>query len=151
MKKIAILSLALVQSLLVLGQIEFTGYLTDQNNKKLKQVTIKLYDENEIISSNLVNNKFNYTLSANKHYTLEIEKDGFFVKRIAISTVDAQNTSEPFSFIVEMIEKNDTTDDSASDFPSAIIEYKKSKKAFDFNTTYAKSVKKEQAGVLEEN
>lgn len=148
MKKIIVFSVALIYSVFAYSQIEFLGYLTNQENKKLKQVTVNLYEDNTLVSSTVFNLKFNYTFEPNKHYTIEIVKDGFFTKRIAVSTVDAAVTSDPFSFIVELTPKDESIDEAVFDFPTAIIEYKKSKKTFSFNETYAKSVKKEQEAVL---
>ncbi|NCP45962.1 MAG: hypothetical protein COW67_05625 [Flavobacteriales bacterium CG18_big_fil_WC_8_21_14_2_50_32_9] len=148
MKKFAMLFCTALSVCCAYSQINFTGYLTDEKNDKLKDVTINVYDQNELISTEIVSKKFSYDLSVNTYYTLELVKDGFFTKRIAISTFGAKNSTEPFLFAVEMLMKQQGKDNLDTDFPSALIEYQKNKQCFSYNASYAKNIKKEQEEVL---
>lgn len=150
MKKIAMLFLMVLSVCCTYSQINFTGYLSDEKNDKLKNVTINIYDQNELISTEIVSKKFSYDLSINTYYTLELVKDGFGTKRIAISTFGAKNTTEPFLFAVEMLQITNENKHSDTDFPSAMIEYNKKKQHFDYNASYAKNIKKQQAEGLVE-
>lgn len=114
----------------------------------MKDITINLYQENDLISTKNWNKKFDYELEIDKYYTLELVKEGFITKRIAISTFDGDKGAEPFMFVMELLKKRDGVDESELDFPSALIEYKKNKGNFNFNVDYSKSIKKEQETVL---
>ncbi len=130
------------------GQVSFAGYLVDKDNKKMKGVSVKLYEGNELVSTKKWSYKFNYELKLETYYTMELEKSGFITKRIAISTFEGDKGAEPFMFVMELIEKKDAIEDVDSDFPSALIEYKKDEGEFDFDEKYAKNLKKEQKEAL---
>lgn len=129
-------------------QVNFTGYLVDEQNLKMKDVIINLYEENNLVSTNKWAKKFSYDLELEKYYTLELMKEGFIPKRVAISTFEGDKGAESFMFVMELLKKRDGVDESELDFPSALIEYKKSKGSFNFNVPYSKSIKKEQAEAL---
>jgi len=139
----------ILSSLLAFSQVNFTGYMVDENNSKMRDVTINLYQENELISSIIWAKKFSYDLKIDKYYTLELVKKGFIPKRIAISTFDGDKGADPFMFVMELLKTREGIDESELDFPSALIEYKKNKGSFSFNVPYSKSIKKEQQLVLE--
>jgi hypothetical protein len=130
------------------AQVNFSGYLVDEDNKGMKDVTINLYEENNLISTVKWVKKFSYDLKLQSYYTLELVKEGFIPKRIAISTFEGDKGAEPFMFVMELIKKRPGVDDSDLDFPSALIEYRKNKGEFNFNVDYSKSIKKEQEEVL---
>ena len=132
------------------SQVNFSGYMVDEENKSMRDVTINLYEENVLISTVSWAKKFSYDLKLQKYYTLELVKDGFMPKRIAISTFEGDKGAEPFMFVMELVKKRKGVDDSDMDFPSALIEYKKNKGEFNFNVDYSKSIKKEQDEVLKE-
>lgn len=134
----------------VYSQVNFSGYMVDEDNKSMRDVTINLYEENVLISTVSWAKKFSYDLKLQKYYTLELLKDGFMPKRIAISTFEGDKGAEPFMFVMELVKKRIGVDDSDMDFPSALIEYKKNKGEFNFNVDYSKSIKKEQDEVLKE-
>lgn len=122
------------------AQVSFMGYLVDKNEKSIKDVTINLYHNNEKVSSNDWSKKFEYDLDLEKYYTLELQKEGYETKRIAISTFEGDKGAEPFLFVMELKKAN--KDEEGDDFPSALIEYKKDEGSFSFNVKYAKDVKK---------
>ncbi|PKP51308.1 MAG: hypothetical protein CVT95_01180 [Bacteroidetes bacterium HGW-Bacteroidetes-12] len=151
MKKFAMLFCTAVLSVCcAYSQINFTGYLKDEENNKLKDVTVNIYDQNELISTEIVSKKFSYDLNVNTYYTLELVKDGFFTKRISISTFGAKNSTEPFLFAVEMLVAEDKNKKLDIDFPSALIEYDKKKQIFDYNVSYTKNIKKQSEEVFVE-
>lgn len=132
----------------VFSQVSFTGYLVNEGDEKLKDVSVLLYQGNDLISTQKWSKKFEYDLDMEKYYTMELVKDGFITKRIAISTFEGDKGAEPFMFVMELFEKRDGVDESELDFPSAIIEYKKNKGVFSFNVPYSKNIKKEQNEAL---
>lgn len=146
MKKFLLYLTCFVLANFVHAQVNFSGYMVDKENKSMRDVTINLYEENTLISTTVWGKKFSYDLKLQKYYTLELMKEGFLPKRIAISTFQGDKGAEPFMFVMELIKKNEVVDDSDSDFPSAIIEYKKNKGQFNFNVDYSKSLKKEPEG-----
>ena len=130
------------------SQVNFIGYLVDEENNKMRDVTINLYEDNNLVSSDKWAKKFSYDLELEKYYTLELIKEGFIPKRVAISTFEGDKGADPFMFVMELLKKREGVDESDLDFPSALIEYKKSKGSFNFNVPYSKSIKKEQSEVL---
>lgn len=148
MKKIIFLFFSLLFTQYFYAQVNFSGYLVDENNKGMKDVTINLYEENNLVSSTKWAKKFSYDLKLQSYYTLELVKDDFIPKRIAISTFEGDKGAEPFMFVMELIKKRPGVDDSEMDFPSAIIEYKKTKGEFNFNSDYSRSIKREQEAAL---
>jgi len=132
------------------SQVNFMGYLVSKDNKKIKDVVVNLYKGNEQISSKIWSNKFDYDLDLETYYTLELMKEGFVPKRIAISTFEGDKGAEPFLFVMELIAEKDATEGVDSDFPAVIIEYKKDEGTFDFDEEYAKFLKKEQKDAKKE-
>lgn len=151
MKQIILFSILLFESLVLFSQVNFTGYLVDEDNNKMRDVIINLYEENNLISSTKWAKKFSYDLTLDKYYTLELVKEGFISKKIAISTFEGDKGAEPFMFVMELLKKREGVDESDLDFPSALIEYKKNKGSFNFNVPYSKSIKKEHEQALNAN
>lgn len=116
------------------------GYLVDEEEKGIKDVTVNLYCANEKVSTQSWSKKFEYDLQLEKYYTLELIKDGFETKRIAISTFEGDKGAEPFQFMMELVKARHGNEQD--DFPSALIEYKKNEGAFNFDVKYAKDAKK---------
>ena len=130
------------------SQVTFAGYLVDEENEKMKDVVINLYQDNEKISTQMWSKKFEYNLKLESYYTLELVKEGFIPKRVAISTFEGDKSAEPFMFMMELIKEREGVDNSELDFPTAIIKYKKNKGEFNFDVAYSKSVKKEQEELI---
>lgn len=124
------------------AQVNFTGYLVDQDESKMKNVTINLYSGNELVSSEEWSKKFDYQLDLEKYYTLELVKEGFVTKRIAISTFEGDKGVEPFLFVMELVKAKEG--EEVDDFPTALIKYEKDEGIFNFDVKYAKNLKKEQ-------
>lgn len=148
MKRFLLFAYLFIFPILIFSQVNFTGYLVDEENNRMRDVTINLYEDNNLVSSDKWAKKFSYDLELEKYYTLELIKEGFIPKRVAISTFEGDKGADPFMFVMELLKKREGVDESDLDFPSALIEYKKSKGSFNFNVPYSKSIKKEQSEVL---
>ena len=148
MKRFLFFAYLVIFPMLIFSQVNFTGYLVDEENDRMRDVTINLYEENNLVSTQKWAKRFSYDLELEKYYTLELIKEGFIPKRVAISTFEGDKGADPFMFVMELLKKREGVDESDLDFPSALIEYKKSKGSFNFNVPYSKSIKKEQSEVL---
>ena len=142
--KTIVLTAVILLSFAGYAQVSFTGYMVDINDKKLKDVEVNLYRGNEIISTKNWSKSFDYDLDLEKYYTLEMVKDGFIAKRIAISTFEGDKGAAPFVFVMQLIASEKGLEGLDQDYPSALIEYEKGKKLFKFDTEYAKNLKKEE-------
>mgnify|MGYP000448133083 CR=1 FL=1 len=136
--------ICIIISSLSFSQVSFTGYLVDSEEEKLKDVEVNLYQGNEKVSTTLWSKKFEYNLDLEKYYTLELIKEGFISKKIAISTIKGDKDAEPFLFVMELIKKSKEIKGVDSDYPSALIEFKKEIGGFNFDAEYAKNIKKEE-------
>jgi len=123
----------LMFSLFSSSQVIFAGFIVNSEDKKMKDVAINLYEGNEIVSTEKWNKKFEYDLDLEKNYVLELKKEGFVAKRIAISTFEGDKGMEKEKKGIDAVD---------TDFPSALIEYKKSQGRFTFDSKYAKNKKK---------
>ena len=145
MKQLLLLPIALLLfSTTMFSQVAFTGYLVDTDDKKLKDVEVNLFKGNEKISTKKWSKKFDYNLELETYYTLELVKEGFIAKRIAISTFEGDKGAEPFLFVMELVANKDGIDGLDEDYPSALIKYKKDEGSFNFDVKYAKNLKKEE-------
>lgn len=115
------------------GQIEFKGYILNEKGKKLNNVEVKLYEDNSLIYSDFITNKFAFNLWVNRYYTIELSKEGYFTKRIVFSTLASVYYADPFECDIELIKKSDDLDGSDFDFPVAIVEYKQYQGGFHYN------------------
>lgn len=134
--------LLIILSSITYSQVNFVGYLVDEDNQKIKNVTVNLYSGNELISSQDWSKKFEYQLDLEKYYTLELVKDEYASKRIAISTFEGDKGVDPFMFVMELVKAEKGSEEE--DFPTALIKYKKDEGNFNFDVKYAKNLKKEQ-------
>jgi len=135
----------------LLSQVTFTGYLVDSEDSKLKNVEVNLYQDNEKISSNKWSKKFEYNLELETYYTLELVKEGFIPKLIAISTFEGNKGAEPFMFVMELIKEEDAIKGADTDYPTALIKYKKNEGSFNFDVKYDKSKKKAEKEAIKKN
>lgn len=150
MKTIIIFITTILFSIHGFGQIIFTGFIVNENNKKLTNLEIKIYEDNSLIFSEITARKFSYNLWLNKYYTIEISKKGYYTKRIAVSTLASRYDVDPYECNIELIKKRDGLDESWFDFPAAIIEYKQQEGGFSHNTYYSETYKEEQKLVINE-
>jgi hypothetical protein len=124
-------------------QASFTGYLVDKKENKLKDVTVNLYEGNTQLKSDKYSKKFDFNLELEKYYTVEIIKEGYTPKKIAISTIGGDKAAEPFMFVMEMIEEGKLSENFDVEYPSALIHYKNDEGVYNFDVDYAQNVKKE--------
>jgi hypothetical protein len=116
---------------------------------KAKDVTISLYERNDVISTYTTtkNGQFVLDLERNKYYIVEFSKKGYVTKRILIDTKIASDTLKPkdeFNFDVFLIKSKPNVDYSVLDFPMAIIQFQYNKQRFDFDPKYTRERHSEQ-------
>ena len=58
MKKAIFILISIIFCESFYAQVNFSGYLVDENNKSMKDVTINLYEENNLVSTTKWTKKF---------------------------------------------------------------------------------------------
>lgn len=124
------------------GQSKFVGYMVDNEENKLKDVSITLYNGNVEISTKRFSKSFEFDLKLEAYYTLELSKEGFVSKKIAISTFEGDKTAEPFMFVMQLEGAVEGQEHEDGDFPSALIKYKRDEGVYNFDVDYAKNLKR---------
>ena len=51
MKKLFLIAMCLASLSFIQAQVNFSGYMVDEENKNMKDVTINVYEENNLIST----------------------------------------------------------------------------------------------------
>jgi hypothetical protein len=130
--------------------LEVIGIAVDETNKPIDGAEIKLYKENEelewieITSVIYHEHSFVFNLEANQYYTIEISKNGFVSRSVAISTnLPAGVSYSPmfhYEFEVSLFKKKDAND-YYLDFPVALISYNSKKDVFLNNDIYTNHIK----------
>ncbi len=134
----------------------FTALIYDENGKKLKNAKIKIYKENEVIVEAVTkkNGKVTFDILLGAYYTLEISKDGYISKRIAIKAYDKNAKpmydAIPFKFATELIKIKTKVDFDDLEFPVAILEYDAHKDEFEFVKSYTQQMKKLQKQIVKQ-
>ena len=160
MKTIATLLTLLCLSISTFAQDDyyatFTALIYDENGKKIKNATIKIYKENEVLTEAQTkgNGKVTFDVVLGAYYTLEISKEGYIPKRIAIKAYDKSGKpmydALPFKFATELIKIKKQMDFDDLDFPVTILEYDASKDEFEFVSSYTKEMKKIQKEIVKQ-
>jgi hypothetical protein len=127
------------------------GIAVDKNAKPIDGVEVKLYKENdemewiEVTSIQHHEHSFNFKLSSNEYYTIEVSKPGYVSRSVAISTRIPDDLSLEtifrYEFEVELFEVKKNTDDYYLDFPVALISYNSKRDVFDNNYSYTSHIK----------
>jgi hypothetical protein len=127
------------------------GIAVDKNSKPIDGVEVKLYKENdemewiEITSIQHHEHSFNFKLTSNEYYTIEISKSGYVTRSVGICTRIPQGLSLEtifrYEFEVELFEVKQNTDDYYLDFPVALISYNPKRDVFDNNYSYTSHIK----------
>ncbi len=119
-----------------------------ENDKALKGTTVKLYWENEpvsIINADITSLQ-KIVLDRNKHYTIEVSKEGYYSKLVSISTFLPLNVEKDMDYLYEyflqmdLMKKKPGTDPYYTDFPIALISYKKAEDKFNFSHKYTRGI-----------
>ena len=114
------------------GIIKVEGITTNGNaytTKRLKNVNINVYNNNDLIKSHQsdTKGKFEFNIKINSYIVLEFVKEGFFTKRILFDTkhpmISNKKTFNPFDFEIVLIPFNKDLIDFEIDFPITRIEY----------------------------
>lgn len=114
--------------------------------KPLKRALIEVLDGGNLVeeTTSKGGGKFDFKLTAEKEYMVEISMENYRTKVIWIST---KNTKEldfkvpVFAFDVYLEEEKITPYDELSEIPVTLIKYHKKKQEFYMDRTYANAVK----------
>lgn len=139
--------------------IKIKGITTDGksfSNIRLKDVTINVYEANNIIATYPCDDKgrFEFDIPLNDYIVLEFVKDGYFAKRILFDTqnpnLDLSKTYEPFNFEILMLPYKKDINQYEIDFPITRVEYSVKEKDFIYAEKYTKRMIKKQEEVMNE-
>lgn len=124
---------------------EFSGRIFIED-KKAKEVTIKVYDGNKCFSTYITrpNAKFIFVAGIEDYYTIEFEKEGYVTKRVVVNTKNTRKikSTDPFKFDITLEKEEDGVNYSEHDFPAAIIEIDEKTEEFVFNEKYTEEIKR---------
>jgi hypothetical protein len=127
--------------------LEISGMVTI-NGKPQSDVMVKLWFENEQISTIDLKKqfKFKFILKKNAAYSIIVSRPGFITRLVSISTKLPNDVSTEslfrFYFELELIPEKDSKDPFYADFPTANISYNPLKDAFENDDKYSKNIKK---------
>ena len=136
------------QDILVKGKIFYEEYL-------LKTVVVNLYDQNKLVHQTTLNSSHNVNLNLarDKDYTIEILAEGFFDKRLKISTKHLKMDSKPsiIKFNATLLSKSNfkNPDDFLMDFPWAVFEYDTHTNQFIIDKNYTEIMLQEISSLYE--
>lgn len=139
---------------------KFSGVVTDQSDGGTLDIyLIDVYEGNDIIDSPEIDKKgrFETYLYAGSEYTLDINLDGYYPKRIVVKVnVPGEIKKIPvFKFEVELIRKSDYESiemvdpfaTSIFDFPYVIFEWDSEIEDFVYRKAYTEHIKSKYAEV----
>ena len=131
--------------------LEVYGIALDSAEQPINGVSVKLYKENdelewtEVTSVAYHDHMFGFKLDVNEHYTIEVSKDGYVTRSVAISTMIPSTVSLEqlfhYEFEVQLFKENKAMDDYYLDFPVALVSYDAKNDVFDNNNNYTKHIK----------
>ncbi len=131
--------------------LEVYGIALDSAEQPINGVSVKLYKENdelewtEVTSVDYHDHMFGFKLDVNEHYTIEVSKDGYVTRSVAISTILPSTVSLKqlfhYEFEVQLFKENKAMDDYYLDFPVALVSYDAKNDVFDNSTNYTKHIK----------
>ena len=116
-------------------------------NEPLDEISVQLFEGNKMILQEDVKKggKLKYTLYSNRVYTLQLNKDGYYTKRISISTRIPEDYlgKELFEFEIGMIPRGgeEIQDEGLLDYPSALIGFHPKYDKFYYDVDYDKQLK----------
>lgn len=122
---------------------------------RLDSVFVKIYVGNKAVYGNYFNRgNFEINLPLNEKLTLEINRKGYYPKRINVNTYLPETEKKPYFLIFEffLVEKRTLKglDDFILDFPTGIIEYNTKQKSFAYAEKYTKKMFKEINKLIDE-
>lgn len=144
--------------------LEVLGIALDENERPIDGVEVRLYKENDELEWNEITSvthhehSFVFNLDVNEYYTIEISKNGFVSRSVAISTKLPADISLAsifhYEFEISLFKEKKGVDDYYLDFPVALISYDTKRDVFDNNYSYTAHIKtkiKESASVFKSN
>ncbi|MEQ9186482.1 MAG: hypothetical protein RLP15_02030 [Cryomorphaceae bacterium] len=123
--------------------LEISGVISVDDDG-VEDALVELFEGNRVVDAfeTKKNGKFKFTLFSNMVYTIQINKQGYYTKRISISTkvpVDFEGF-EKFQFDVGLTAKDiEKYDPALAEYPSALIAFDTKKQAFNFDKDYTKT------------
>lgn len=116
-------------------------------NVPLEGVKVQLFEGNTPVVEHVTkkNGKLKYTLYNNRIYTLQLTAQGYYPKRISISTrvPEYYDDHEKFGFEIGMVAKGgeEIEDEGLLEYPSALIGYHPKYNKFYYDTDYDRQLK----------
>lgn len=107
-----------------------------------KEFKVKLFLENECVDSLVLSKPssvFSYKLKCDRNYTIQIEVEEYYTKRISISTALPDIKLKPifqFEFELEMEKIDPSVSDFYYDFPVGVVSYNFDQDEFQSNFKY---------------
>lgn len=123
--------------------LSIAGEIT-HGEETLEGVVVELYEGNRVVDSfeTKKNGKFKFKLYSQQIYTIQLSKQGYYVKRISVNTkVPAEvEDSYRFDFDINMDSKEEKTFDTyLVEYPSALISFIAKRDEFSFDKSYTRS------------
>lgn len=122
---------------------------TFNNKKNVKDVWVYLYSDLKKVDSvkTFTKKGFAFVLKPNRHYSIFIDKDGYYSRLVSISTMlPAGVVPKPvfiFGFKTEFLTRKNNVDEYWLDFPIALISYDSTVKDFTYDKKYTQTIKEE--------
>ncbi|NQV53083.1 MAG: hypothetical protein HQ500_07855 [Flavobacteriales bacterium] len=123
--------------------LEISGIISIDDDG-VEEALVELFEGNQVVDAfeTKKNGKFKFTLFNDMVYTIQINKKGYYTKRISISTKlpEGYDDFEKFQFDIGLTAKNaEKYDPYLAEYPSALIAFDQRKKEFSFDKDYTKS------------
>ena len=127
--------------------LDIGGTITHGENA-LEDVNLKLFKANKIIDQAVSkkNGKFKFTLMSGHIYTIELTKQGYYTKRVAVNTKIPTEVDDTYKFLFDLFldaKEDKVLDKYLIDYPVVLIEYSSKKDEFTFDKDYTKSYSEE--------
>lgn len=118
-----------------------------------KDATIYVYLGNELVDTvfSTKSGRFDVELELGYKYVLELQKDGYVSKKLAVNTEvkDPFKRIPTFSFLCELIQVENEIVSLEYDFPATIIKMNEKKGKFEYSSSYTKTISKMHADLKE--
>jgi hypothetical protein len=138
-------------------EIKIKGITTDGKSfysKRLSDVTINIYDNNNLIEKFVSNKKgkFEFEIGINSYITIEFVHEDFITKRIAFNTslpkLENEIVFDPFNFEIMMLDSKGDLSEYELDFPVTKIEFSKEIAKYVYNQEYTEYRMEEQKRII---
>ncbi len=116
---------------------------------KSDKVQVNLYEENKL-AEQLVTRKsgdYEFTMLANRFYTIEVIKEGYITKRLSFDTHVPEDFGETstMEFPIKIFKETKNMAKADFDFPTVLVVYDEKSRHFDYVKSYSRDILKEQS------